>query len=167
VPPRALAWTRVPHSSLPRNEGVPGSSPGVGFLPICREEVSSLTSLAGGQLEQIPANARSKPFEGNILFCRAFSYPLVCRDFCGLLKFSSQVAPSCVHDRRARTSAGVSSGAVCAAGRRRSRRRPGRKSAQRRRRRIHRFEGLLRKVHLRTEAGFRPRLCSSGCGEVR
>jgi hypothetical protein len=24
-------WTRVPHSSFPRNEGVLGSSPGVGF----------------------------------------------------------------------------------------------------------------------------------------
>jgi hypothetical protein len=82
-----------PTEHFTRTEGVPGSSPGVGFLPICREEVSSLTSLAGGQLEHIPANARSKPFEGNTLFCRVFSYPLVCRDFCGLLKFSSQVAP--------------------------------------------------------------------------
>src|ERR687891_1228371 len=31
VPASARAWTRVPHSSFPRNEGVPGSSPGVGF----------------------------------------------------------------------------------------------------------------------------------------
>jgi len=29
------------------------------------------------------------------------------------------------------------------------------------------FEGLLRKVHLRTEAGFRPRFSPSRCGEVR
>jgi hypothetical protein len=28
---RARAWTRVPHSSFSRNEGVPGSSPGVGL----------------------------------------------------------------------------------------------------------------------------------------
>jgi hypothetical protein len=34
VPARACKWTRVPHLSFPRNEGVPGSSPGVGsFLP--------------------------------------------------------------------------------------------------------------------------------------
>jgi len=32
VPGRAREWTRVPHLSFPRNEGVPGSSPGVGFL---------------------------------------------------------------------------------------------------------------------------------------
>jgi hypothetical protein len=29
------------------------------------------------------------------------------------------------------------------------------------------FEGLLRKVHLRTEAGFRPRFSPSSCSEVR
>jgi hypothetical protein len=29
------------------------------------------------------------------------------------------------------------------------------------------FEGLLHKVHLRTEAGFRPRFSPSRCGEVR
>jgi hypothetical protein len=29
------------------------------------------------------------------------------------------------------------------------------------------FEGLLRKVQLRTEAGFRPRFSPSTCGEVR
>jgi hypothetical protein len=32
----ARAWTRVLHSSFPRNEGVPGSSPGVGFGLFCR-----------------------------------------------------------------------------------------------------------------------------------
>jgi hypothetical protein len=32
----ARAWTPVLHASFPRNEGVPGSSPGVGFRPICR-----------------------------------------------------------------------------------------------------------------------------------
>ena len=31
VPPHTRGWTPVPHSSFPRNEGVPGSSPGVGF----------------------------------------------------------------------------------------------------------------------------------------
>jgi hypothetical protein len=31
VSARAREWTRVPYSSFPRNEGVPGSSPGVGF----------------------------------------------------------------------------------------------------------------------------------------
>ena len=31
VSARARAWTPVPQSSFPRNEGVPGSSPGVGF----------------------------------------------------------------------------------------------------------------------------------------
>jgi hypothetical protein len=31
VAARARAWTPVPHSSFSRNEGVPGSSPGVGF----------------------------------------------------------------------------------------------------------------------------------------
>jgi hypothetical protein len=31
VPASARAWTRVPYLSFPRNEGVPGSSPGVGF----------------------------------------------------------------------------------------------------------------------------------------
>jgi hypothetical protein len=31
VPARALEWTLVPHSSFPRNEGVPGSSPSVDF----------------------------------------------------------------------------------------------------------------------------------------
>src|ERR687891_1024527 len=36
VPASARAWTRVPHSSFPRNEGVPGSSPGVGFRLLCR-----------------------------------------------------------------------------------------------------------------------------------
>ena len=30
LPARAREWTRLPHSSFPRNEGVPGSSPGVG-----------------------------------------------------------------------------------------------------------------------------------------
>jgi hypothetical protein len=34
-------------------------------------------------------------------------------------------------------------------------------------RRLTGFEGLLRKVHLRTEAGFRPRFSPSRCGEVR
>jgi hypothetical protein len=29
------------------------------------------------------------------------------------------------------------------------------------------FEGLLRKAHLRTEAGFRPRFSPSRCGQVR
>jgi hypothetical protein len=29
------------------------------------------------------------------------------------------------------------------------------------------FEGLLRKVHLRTEAGFRLRFSPSRCGEMR
>jgi len=33
VPARALPWTRVPHSSFPRNEGVRGSNPRVGFNP--------------------------------------------------------------------------------------------------------------------------------------
>ncbi len=32
VPARAREWTRVPYVSFPRNEGVPGSSPGVGSL---------------------------------------------------------------------------------------------------------------------------------------
>ena|SRR5215218_195456 len=36
VPARAREWTRVPHLSFPRNEGVPGSSPGVGLNP-CSE----------------------------------------------------------------------------------------------------------------------------------
>jgi hypothetical protein len=31
VPAPALAWSRFPHSSFTRNEGVPDSSPGVGF----------------------------------------------------------------------------------------------------------------------------------------
>jgi hypothetical protein len=39
VPARAREWTGVPYWSFPRNEGVPGSSPGVGFEPICREFV--------------------------------------------------------------------------------------------------------------------------------
>ena len=30
--PCGLSWTTVPHSSLSRNEGVPGSNPRVGFL---------------------------------------------------------------------------------------------------------------------------------------
>ena len=34
-------------------------------------------------------------------------------------------------------------------------------------RRLTGFEALLRKVHLRTEAGFRPRFSPSKCGEVR
>jgi hypothetical protein len=37
VPDRAREWTCVPHSSFPRNEGVPGSSPGVGFLAHLQE----------------------------------------------------------------------------------------------------------------------------------
>ena len=37
MPARAREWTPVPHLSFPRNEGVPGSSPGVGFQPICRD----------------------------------------------------------------------------------------------------------------------------------
>jgi hypothetical protein len=32
LPARAREWTRVRYSSFPRDEGVPGSSPGVGFL---------------------------------------------------------------------------------------------------------------------------------------
>jgi len=31
VPACAREWTRVSYLSFPRNEGVPGSSPGVGF----------------------------------------------------------------------------------------------------------------------------------------
>src|SRR5919106_4437299 len=31
VPARAREWMPVPHLSFPRNEGVPGSSPGVGL----------------------------------------------------------------------------------------------------------------------------------------
>ena len=34
VPASALAWTRVPYLSFPRNEGVPGSSPGVGSFDL-------------------------------------------------------------------------------------------------------------------------------------
>ena len=37
APARARAWTRVPHSSFPRNEGVRGSNPRVGFFAICRD----------------------------------------------------------------------------------------------------------------------------------
>ena len=37
VPARAREWTRVPYLSLPRNEGVRGSNPHVGFLRICRD----------------------------------------------------------------------------------------------------------------------------------
>jgi hypothetical protein len=33
---RARSWTAVPQSSLSRNEGVPGSSPGVGFIASAR-----------------------------------------------------------------------------------------------------------------------------------
>ena len=36
VPASALVWTRVPHSSFSRNEGVPGSSLGVGFKNTCK-----------------------------------------------------------------------------------------------------------------------------------
>jgi len=54
---RAREWTRVPHSSFPRNEGVPGSSPGVGFpgivclgvLLIDAEIVQLLESQARGK----------------------------------------------------------------------------------------------------------------------
>jgi hypothetical protein len=50
VPARAREWTRVPYSSFPRNEGVPGSSPGVGpatsawqaFTIAPRSELSTL-----------------------------------------------------------------------------------------------------------------------------
>ena len=36
VPARTREWTRVPHLSFPRNEGVPGSSPGVGLQKPCK-----------------------------------------------------------------------------------------------------------------------------------
>jgi hypothetical protein len=36
APARAREWTRVPYLSFPRNEGVPGSSPGIGFRLFCR-----------------------------------------------------------------------------------------------------------------------------------
>jgi hypothetical protein len=36
VPARTREWTRVPYSSFPRIEGVPGSSRGVGFNPLMR-----------------------------------------------------------------------------------------------------------------------------------
>jgi hypothetical protein len=46
VPVGGREWTPVPHSSFPRNEGVPGSSPGVGFLPVCR----SLFCVGNGRM---------------------------------------------------------------------------------------------------------------------
>src|ERR687898_509366 len=54
VPASARAWTRVPHSSFPRNEGVPGSSPGVG-LKACSEAtfgqpLSTFSAMKGFQM---------------------------------------------------------------------------------------------------------------------
>jgi hypothetical protein len=43
---RALAWTGVPYSSLPRNEGVLGSSPGVGSVDL--QDVRVLAKIAVG-----------------------------------------------------------------------------------------------------------------------
>jgi hypothetical protein len=42
VPARARAWTRFPYSSFPRNEGVPGSSPGVRLLEISSARAAEL-----------------------------------------------------------------------------------------------------------------------------
>jgi hypothetical protein len=44
VPARTREWTRVPHLSFPRNEGAPGSSPGVGLKNTCKS-ASSVVSI--------------------------------------------------------------------------------------------------------------------------
>jgi hypothetical protein len=48
VPVDAREWTGVPHSSFPRNEGVPGSSPGVGFLRLPGDAGDAALSQAFG-----------------------------------------------------------------------------------------------------------------------
>ena len=61
VAARALAWTRVLYSSFPRNEGVPGSSPGVGL----KRPAKRLLLFSGQETHEVfqtDWRSRARPF---------------------------------------------------------------------------------------------------------
>jgi len=69
------------HPFITRNEGVPGSSPGVGFRRLCRGKSACMASVAGARLEHIPANACSRASLTDPFICRHFSTFRPGRDF--------------------------------------------------------------------------------------
>jgi hypothetical protein len=65
MPARARAWTRVPHSSFPRNEGVPSSNLGVGLKsPVQKQLVLSkkATPTPFARCEAVPLSSPGADF---------------------------------------------------------------------------------------------------------
>ena len=81
----ARAWTRVPHSSFPRNEGVPGSSPGVG-LPV----FAGLSSSGLGSSDPVSGTKRVRELRLASLARRISSSA----DFVLTLRFGPAVVPA-------------------------------------------------------------------------